>query len=664
MITILALVGCHTDPGVGPGGNTAPPDTNTGTHVTPTDPTAQLPDVCDAGDDVWVQRVFPLLLGRKPHGEHEVRIWSDLAASEGRDAVIRSLAKSPEYLAWWKLQMSDMVAAERTSLGVDDSNCFQNPIRPSHDGDLVRFLRSSGPDGNYGPNFNMADVILDSLVADDVSTVYQANLFAKFDYTYAFSADLHDLEDIIRQAQGDQLLSVYIDRNVSCMQCHNSEFSVTDDPDPALDRAWGRGPLFEQALFGASGGPPNPEEFYAISKAYGVTDTSRYYAYYPGAADYDYTHHPWGIDQSCGTFTKGDPKYDYNDVQTAFFGEDFGPGGSTFDIERMFAQGVDDLQGAGVEFTQGASIEPGQAFAYLTAQNFADQTWKQAFGSRLLLGYGISRNQAQQQRLAALTDHFVADGWSLTELLVDITSDPYFNAGMPGTCDTADYGMDPVVDPYTVLNEGELANNGPGELVHRHTARTLLRSLYDSMNWGQPPEYFGFSFRPDAQMDLQTALGVYLSDASPGFNGIDFQGALTWESNFYTCKDPDGSGAGYLRDLFAVGRTQDATVEDEVLALKDRLTSRGVIEDDNERQLIEDLMQVPLDSKVSEIDESQFARNFSLLCGVLTQSPEFLMTVEPRAIGPAPKLTPELAYDCESFVDWTARAGFDDLTCE
>jgi len=629
------------------------------THTTP----AEVPPVCDAGDDVWVQRVFPMVLGRKPHGAHEVQIWSKLAAEQGRPAVIRALAKSPEYDGWWKTQLSDMVFASRVGF-VDDSGCFENAELPKHDGDLSRFIRESPPDGDYGPVFNMADVIVDSLVADDISTVYQANLFAKYDFTDAVGCvvSLADVESVVRKYQGDQLLTVYLDRNVSCMSCHNSEFSVTDDPDPALDRAWGRGALFEKALFGDSSGPVVPDEFYAINKDYGFADSTGYFAYYDKADSY--THHVWGMNQKCGSFTRDDPKYDYLDVETSYFGHDFGPGGSTFDLDRLFRQGVDDMTDAGITIGDDASVDPGQAFAYLTAQNFVDQTWKLAFGNRLLLGYGMSRNQAQQQRLQALTDHFVSDGWSLSELLVDITSDPYFNAGTPETCDSQDYGMAPVVDPYSVMNEGDLANNGSGELVHRQTARTLLRSLYSALDWGQPTEFFsaGASYNGDTELALQEALGVFHSDTSPGFNGVDFQGSLTWESNFFVCTNPNGT-PGYLRDLFAYGRTKDATVEEEVLALKDRLTSHGEFDDDTERQLVEDLLQVPLDSKVAEVDEDTFARNFSLLCGVMTQSPEFLMTVEPEAPGPVPRLLPELAYDCQDFEAWTAAARID-ATCE
>jgi len=439
------------------------------------------------------------------------------------------------------------------------------------------------------------------------------------------------------------------------MQCHNSEFSVTDDPDPSLDRAWGRGALFEKALFGDSFGPPVPDAFYAINKDYGFANSAGSFAAYD-----NYTHHVWGMNTKCGSFTKGDPKYDFLDAETSYFGGDFGPGGTTYDIERLFRHGADDMVGTGVVIGDDASIDPGQAFAYLTAQNFVDQTWKLAFGNRLLLGYGMSRNQAQQQRLQALTDHFVTDGWSLVDLLTDITADPYFNAGTPQTCGSQDYGMDPVIDPYTVLDEGELVKNGSGELVHRQTARTLLRSLYSALDWGQPSEYFPVfaSFGTNDEANLQTALGVFHSDSSPGFNGVDFQGSLTWESNFYTCTNPNSSGS-YLRDLFAYGRTQDATVEEEVLALKDRLTAHGQFDDDDERQLVEDLLQVPLDSKVAAIDEDAFARNFSLLCGVLTQSPEFLMTVEPLAPGPVPRLVPELAYDCQDFEAWTDAAKID-----
>lgn len=612
-------------------------------------------EACDAGDDIWVQRIFPLMLGRKPHGSGEVAMWAKFADDHGRDAVIRAMSMSPEFRQWWKVQISDLLYVARNGYG-EDSACFEFPVMGNHDGTLSQWIRSEQPDvGQFPANFNMADVIVDSLVADDISTIYQANLFARTNYTAACANfDPKTIENERRMYHGDQLLEVYVDRDLDCMSCHNSEFSVTDSTDPALDRSWGRGAMFERALFGDSMGPADRDEYYAMSRFYGVVQDVYYFS--PGT----YNENPWGMDASCGSFARFPPDYDFLDQEEAFFGGAFGSEGSLWDIERLFDAGVNAMSGESFTFAEDGSVEASQAFAYLTAQHFVDQTWRLAFGNRLLLPYGMSRNQYQAERLSALTDAFVTDGWSIVDLLTRITADPYFNAGLPETCGSAPYGMAPVVDPYSVVNEGDAANNGPGDLVHRHTARTLLRSVYSALKFGQPPEYFGFGSIfgfANNEEELQRSLGVFHSDASPGFNGVDFQGVLTWEGQFYACADPGGGSPAFLRDLYDLAVSENATVEAAALSLKDRLTARGLFEDDTERQLVEDLLGYPLGTPVSETDSATFGRNLSLFCGVLTSSPEFLLSAEPRPPGPLPLLAFDIEQDCDNLALMADMAG-------
>lgn len=654
MIAVLSLIACNPEGQQHPGTHPTEPPPGT-TPTEPTDPTTppEVQAVCDAGHEVWVQRVFPLMVGRKTLGATEVKLWADLAEREGREAVIRTLALSPEFADWWRIQMSDMVYASRGQIG-NDAACFEDPSLNGHDGDLAQFIRRSAPDdGTYGPNFNMADVMIDAIVADDVSVVYQANLFAMHNSNLVMVFEPEIAEATLRQYQGDQLLEVYLDRNVNCMGCHNSTFSVTDDPDPTLDRAWGRGGLFEEALFDRAGGPQDPASFYAMERTYGVVQTG---IFFPDPGVYD--EFPWGMSATCGTFSKYTESTDLLGVTDAYFGAEYGKKGSVWDIERLFATGVDNMVEAGPAIGEDGAIAPDQAFAYLTAQNFVDQVWKLAFGNRMLLPYGMSRNESQQARLSAMTDAMVTNGWSLTELLVDVATDPYFNAGLPQTCPTEPYGMEPIIDPYTVFEEGELTKNGPGELVHRQTGRTLLTSVYAAMMWGKPDEYTLNTFN-NPEYDLQTALGVFHSDSEPGFNGIDFQGALSWEASFSRCENPSGgSGPDFMRALFNAGIVADATVGDLVLGLKDRLTSHGVFLDTTEQQLVEDLLGVPLDSKVADAPP-ELSKNLGLLCGVMSQAPEFMMSVEPRAAGPEPVVNPGYDQVCAGFEMLTELAGYE-----
>jgi hypothetical protein len=615
------------------------------------------PETCDAGQNVWIQRVFPLMFGRKAHGAGEVQMWTQFAEEHGREAVIRSMSSSPEFRKHWKVQLSDMLYVARSGTG-EDGNCFEFPLSYEHDGSLAQWIRTEQPDvGRFEHDFNMADVIIDGLIADDVSVIYQANLFARTNFTAACVAqDPVTVEIERRLYHGDQMLEVYIDRDMDCMGCHNSEFSVTDHEDPAQDHAWGRGALFEKALFGNSVGPTDKDSFYAMNKFYGVVQDF----YFGAQNDYSYDRVPWGMDNSCGSFNRIPPEYDYIGQESAFFGQEFGAEGSVWELERLFDAGVNAMSGETLEIGEDGSVEASQAFAYLTGQHFVDQVWRLGFGTRLLLPYGMSRNQYQQQRLQQLTDEFVTGGWSLSDLLVDITADPYFNAGLPETCGGPAYGMKPVIDPYSVVNEGEQANNGPGDLVHRHTGRTLLRSFYQALEFGEPPEYFGqfSSFLGNDDEELQRSLGVFHSDASPGFNGVDFQGVLVWEGQFYGCQNPEGGDQGFLRRLYDEAYSQDQTIEAVALSLKDRLIARGLFEDETERALVGDLLGYPLESKVREVDAATFGRKLGLLCGVLTLSPEFMLTSEPLPTGPLPPLSFDLDADCANLALMATLAGF------
>src|SRR6185369_4319588 len=69
--------------------------------------------------------------------------------------------------------------------------------------------------------------------------------------------------------------------------CHNSEHSVTDSDDPALDRHWPVPGLAERAVYGISTG----------------LDADRVHAVFRVDGFIEGTLRPWGWSDACGSFT-------------------------------------------------------------------------------------------------------------------------------------------------------------------------------------------------------------------------------------------------------------------------------------------------------------------------------------------------------------------------
>jgi hypothetical protein len=138
---------------------------------------------------------------------------------------------------------------------------------------------------------------------------------------------------------------------------------------------------------------------------------------------------------------------------------------------------------------------------------------------------------------------------------------------------------------------------------------------------------------------LHRGIGVYLRNSEHGFRGLDFQARLNWEDTYGACQTPTGGSPDFIDDLIA--RDPAATKEEVVVALKDRLIGEPLIVDDAERTALAALIG-PLDAAASTIDETKLRK----LCGVLLQSPQFLMQGMAGQGGDVPRLTPATAsYD-------------------
>ncbi len=644
-------------------------------------------DICDAGDEAWVQRALPLIWGRQPHGSAEVRIWVAAVQSAGREAVVQALTEDAAYLDHQSDVFMDAMRVPRTG-GRVDFGCWAGPLRREDSGQLARQLAHATPADSADGLYNMADVLRSALQADDLSVVYRAALFSRLHkpLTGANVGPL-ELEENRRIELGDEFYEVWLRRNLDCVPCHNSAYSTTDHPEPSLDRTWAIPGLFERALLGEDGGIA-PETAYAAFRYEPLEDLT------------DSPVAPFGL-SGCGEVAR--PGGFGEDLlgHDAFFISALGSEGSVWDVEAALHVGVDALRDRGHIWAEGEVPAGPEAFAWLVGESIVETAWTEATGKPLSVSHRFPRNEAQRDRLFALTDHFVREGFSLRTLLTDIALDPIFNAGLPETCGAAPYGMPPVVDPFSVENEEPTEQgNGPSDRVRRWPGRVLVRSVHDSMGWVQPPH---LPTEDEPVLDLYEGIGVSLRRSQPRFDGVDFQGMLAWEDHFGTCTEPenepgcedgcvatpavpgcgncncqectcsldpyccavqwddtcvemcntDCGGCGNetsardtIERLMEAAVERDATVGDLVAALRDRLLTDGSIDGDEE-VLMEAILGAPLGLSVAEaLEHESFEPSVRLLCGALLRTPDFLLELERSSVAEVPVLSLDVDQDC------------------
>lgn len=654
------------------------------------------PETCDAGDEAWVQRVIPYVWGRKPHGAAEVKLWAAAAERYGRDEAVRAMARDPAWGQRWGDWIRDNLDVARVGDKLNQA-CYAGRLLSQDKGELAAFLATTDPaEGRWAAPFTMADLIASALARDELSVIYRAHLFGRMSRPLqGANVGPAELEEARRTSFGESFFQRYLHRDLTCIACHNGSWSATGDPDPAKDRTWEIPGLFEQALLGSSFGRP-ASEAYAMFRTDGVLS---------GSAQ------PWGMSAVCGSFTPpGAVEEDDLLDHEAFFIEAFGTTGSVWDIERYLHAGVDQLDAEGLVVQPDGSVDGPSAFGWLVAETLADAAWEEATGRRLTVAHGFARNEAQRDTLDRLTGGLVDGGYSLVELVVNITTDPVYNSGAPASCEAQARGAPALLDPWTPAEvDPALRGNGAGDLAHRHDARTLVRGVHDAMDWPQPAAFPAFG---DPMAELMVALGAYSRESQPGFRGTDLQGLLAFEEAYGACAQPAAQGAGdgcaptpthggcagcdcqdcvcaadpYCCDvqwdaacvdlcegdcggcggglaeaspdavdqLLIAAADQGLSLRDVVLGLKDRLLAQGAL-DPEEEALIAALLETELDRPVTAEDAVE--PRLRLLCGALLASPLGFLSLDAGAAGPVPALALGVEEACDRATTLLAAQG-------
>jgi hypothetical protein len=265
-------------------------------------------------------------------------------------------------------------------------------------------------------------------------------------------------------------------------------------------------------------------------------------------------------------------------------------------------------------------------------------------GRPLTVAHFFPRNRYQRDLLHYLTEVFVEESFSLKALVAAVVLHPYFNPGMPEQCDGLEspYYIAPVFDPWVVEHEIEaLRLNNPGDALERLPPRALISAVTDALDWPEiDPLIYDISMDTDHEEDdrllgaraLEIDIGVFLLDGETGFRSNNFGAGMAWEDVVGRCVNPfpeEGVQEADWIDQLLSEAPQDASLEDLSLALKDRLVARPDLSDPSERELVEALLQRPLETPLSALEDAD--SSLRRLCSALLSSPDFLLAGAPGA---------------------------------
>jgi hypothetical protein len=639
---------------------------------------------CFGSDESFVRNASLAILGRRPLSEAEVDVYAQLlravrerdhngSPEHGRRVVARALMQSPEYTGRWERHFMERLRVPR----VEDQDlraCYGSTRRKADDGSLARAVRAGSPEKTVdGGEFTLRDLLRSSIVADDLTPAYRGHLFALITRPIpAANVPEKEAELARREDFGTTFDAVYLNRDLTCLGCHNSEGSTTDRDDPAEDRFWPLPGLFEKALYGASTGTEARRAHAMFRYDRVVTEGGTL---------------PWGWSYECGSFNPDVDDDSLTGVE-ASFGKLRGRRATIFGTEAALAHGFEVLRTHGLELGADNSIaDPDVAFAYLVAVNIVDGVWSEVTGNSLVIANYFPRNQAARDVLHHLTEKFVASGFSLQALLEEIVVGPYFDRLPPSAgCGKTPYNMPAVHDPWVRSDaDPERRQNGPGDGVHALSSRTAAYAAYQALEWPTvgdqdfptPSECTGSCdglggmcqtlqtccdeyhqycelHRPQPDSDglederaFESGTGMFLTNAERGFRGLEFQARLEWENRFARCAPPQLLAPMVTEDFIdrlvaRAAERSDVTLRELVLALKDRLLSEPIIDAGAEQAALEAMLGAGLDTPAG--NQVELEPKLRLACGAMLASPQFLLGGQSRQeAAPIPRLTPDEA---------------------
>ncbi|HEY6236193.1 MAG TPA: hypothetical protein VIW69_13925, partial [Candidatus Elarobacter sp.] len=302
-------------------------------------------DPDDAGHWSFVRQVVPKLLGRKIKGHDEAKLLVDVINAtpdnKGREEIVNALMASPEFGAHWSETLVDLLRVNREGIK-DNSACYGAPQRTSIDPGIASFITAQRADlngftGTAPTAFNMSDVVSAAIAADNLYPAYSAHIFAleSKPVTGNMVTEANQRDDL-----GGNFNSIFLNRKIECMQCHNSSFSRSG-PQTYWQRTWPIWGKPEAAVYESEQGG-NSANFNALFR----TDVTSGSARSPWGGVPPATGSPRGL-QNCGVFRSSAPTTDSLGA-SPYMTQSLPVGSSVWDVQRLLHQGRRTLAADGL----------------------------------------------------------------------------------------------------------------------------------------------------------------------------------------------------------------------------------------------------------------------------------------------------------------------------
>ncbi len=289
----------------------------------------------DAGQASFVRQIIPVLYGRKVKGFGELAPLISYANKYGRKTLVQALMRDVEFVDHWSEVLVDDLEAHRSGT-LEQSDCFGDPMLTSADSpDLAKWVRDNEAwESSIVPGpYNMSDLIRSSIKLDNLYPIYRGNLF-----TWLNKQPAAGDKWLRRQALGRVFSRVYLNRDMDCLICHNSDSSTTDSSS-GWNRHYPIHGSFESALYGSSQGRDQDEVFALF----------RWDVFFKNPAGNRLE--PWGL-SGCGEYRDPtDPLYQIvadkdetgNSLQT-YFTEALGDKATVWNLDKILHSGYEGLK--------------------------------------------------------------------------------------------------------------------------------------------------------------------------------------------------------------------------------------------------------------------------------------------------------------------------------